>query len=97
MCGGGGSFLLSDVLLESGGEIKPDLGPSGPCQEVYGGGGAEYIDVGLTTAVVAIEYDEEYDRSVLIRSVLSWLIRNWRLLRGDKILAFRARRAVKRS
>lgn len=81
---GGSSFLLSDVLLESGGEIRPDLCPAScPCQELYGGGGPEYIDVGLTTAVAAIVYmmEREYDRSVSTWSTHSWLIRSLRLLR----------------
>lgn len=62
------------MRLESGGDIRPDV-ECGPGVDqlvvVYGGGGLfENIEeeVGLTTAVAAIVFEEEYDRSVLIRS-----------------------------
>ncbi len=70
--GGGGSCLLSDVLRESGGDMRPEMeGPDHP--EEYGRGGCVYIAVGLTTAVAAI-VDAGYGRSVLICSIFSRLM-----------------------
>lgn len=73
----GGSDLLSDVRLDSGGDTRPDA----ECEEGadhpgYGGGGPfEYIEAGLTTAVAAIVDADVYDRSVVTRSRLSRLIK----------------------
>lgn len=67
MFGGGSS--PSDVLLDSGGDIKPLIG----CEEVgvvagyeYGGGGPGYMFVGLTRAelVMFVTAAELYARSV---------------------------------
>jgi hypothetical protein len=57
--GGGGSFLLSEVRRESGGEIRPEAGCEGAVRSQlpleYGGGGPLlYIEAGLTIALPAI-------------------------------------------
>lgn len=65
---------MSKVLRESSGDIRPDLVQAfGADQLLYEGGGPfEYICVvGLTTAIAAIVFSEEYDRSLLIWSKFS--------------------------
>lgn len=76
-CGGpvwigvGGSVLLSEVRRDSGGDMRPEkecaIGPE------YGGGGPlEYaVDVGLSSAAVAMFCAEIYCRLVLKGSMLS--------------------------
>lgn len=67
-------FILSDVRLDSGGEISPELcvgeGAGQPVE--YGGGGLFEYEVGLTNVVVDMLDGDE--RPVLIRSTLSRLM-----------------------
>jgi len=67
---------LSDVRLGSGGDMRPEEWFEGGCGQPaeYGGGGFEYIEVGLTMAVAAMLGAEEYVRSLSPRSLWSRLI-----------------------